>query len=48
MEPKLNSILLIVGTLLLAYVAFLKPQNGRFAPDANPNSKYEGFVVLDT
>jgi len=26
----------------------LKPQNGRFAPDANPNSKYEGFVVLDT
>ena len=48
MEPKLNSILFIVGTLLLAYVAFLKPQNGRFAPDANPNSKYEGFVVLDT
>ena len=35
MGKQLNTILLVVGVLLLAYIAFLKPQPGRFIKTAN-------------
>ncbi|KKK73361.1 hypothetical protein LCGC14_2894590, partial [marine sediment metagenome] len=31
MGKQLNTILLVVGVLLLAYIAFLKPNHPRFA-----------------
>ena len=42
MRKNLNSILLLVAILLLAYIAFLKPQSQRFA--TTPNFR----IVLDT